>query len=377
MSKNPLIIVPIEPLEERYSASWYRNFPELFRAYECSVRVVDGKALEDTVKVGTFLDINSTVHYKMTQLQEIARMFHAGEVEQDTVFFFGDVEFWGLESVRLLAQMNGVRIKMCGFLHAGSYTKEDAFAIAAPYQKYTEVGWAAALDKVFVGSEYHQETFFKRRLAPLGEQAKQLVTKLIVTKNPLFMNDYPVRRPFAQKQKKVLLTNRFDSEKRPGETLSLFQALKAEFPDWEFVITTGRSALERSNAPDLVRRARALEQAGVVTIKDGLTKDQYHNELSEAAVMVSHSIEENYGYCIAEALLYGVVPLLRRGLSHDEFVEDDLRLLFDTEQSPDNDLMKARNLLRSFGTESWPHPPKLDTSGARSIVLNVLQLFPA
>jgi glycosyltransferase involved in cell wall biosynthesis len=375
-SKRKLILVPIEPLAERYSESWYRNLPKLFGEAGFAVTIIQGSPLEDTVKVGTFLDINSTVHYKMAQLQRIASLFHRGEVEPGTVFFFSDIEFWGLESVRLLSQLNGVPVKMCGFLHAASYTREDAFAVAARYQKYIEVGWLACLDAVFVGSHYHKQVLCQRRIYRYAERSDipSLTNRIHVTRNPLFLDDYAQPKPKAVKQKKVLLTNRFDSEKRPGETLALFQQLKAEFSDWRFIITTGRSSLERSNAPDLVRRARALEAAGVVEIKDGLNKSQYHEELSSAAIVVSHSIEENYGYCIAEALIYGVVPLLRKGLSHDEFVDEDNRFLFDNQKSPADDLHQARKLLESFGTEEWPEAPSPDVFGAQRILQQVIKL---
>ena len=75
-----MILVPIEPLVERYSESWYRNLPRLFENRGFEVTVIDGVPLEQTVKVGTFLDINSTVHYKMTQMQCIAKLFHEGKV---------------------------------------------------------------------------------------------------------------------------------------------------------------------------------------------------------------------------------------------------------------------------------------------------------
>ena len=70
-----LIVVPIEPLTERYSEQWYRKFPEAFNAEGYNVVTIDGQPLlENEIKVGAFLDINSTVHYKMSQLQTIAKL---------------------------------------------------------------------------------------------------------------------------------------------------------------------------------------------------------------------------------------------------------------------------------------------------------------
>lgn len=365
MNKPNLIYVPIEPLKERYTESWYNNFPPLFEQAGFKVTVVDGIPLENEVKVGTFLDINSTTHYKWVQLQRISAMFHQGLVERDTVFFFGDLEFWGIEGVRLLADMNNINVYLTAFLHAGSYTTEDAFEIAEPYQKYTEVGWVAAMDKVFVGSRYHLNAFYDRRLRPI--EADRLLSRLHVTKNPIFLSDYAGHNDLKVKQKKMLLTNRFDPEKRPEQTLQLFQELKQEFPDWEFVMTTGRRELR--GKPRHVAYAKQLEDAGVLTIKTGISKAEYHKELSEAAVVVTHSIEENYGYCIAEALLYGCVPLMREGLSHVEFTRDS-RLLFRSQTEASR---KARELCKTFGTSEFPPVPELDLGGADNIVSHLLE----
>lgn len=327
--KPDLIVVPIEPLEERYTAQWYKNFPPAF-AEHFNVTVIEGQPLQETIKVGTFLDINSTVHYKMSQLQQIAALFDSRKIKEGTRFFFGDIEFWGIESVRLMAQMNNIEIKLTGFLHAASYTIGDAFEVAARYQQYTEVGWLASFDTVFVGSEYHKQAVIQRRLNPVN--AAQLGTRIKVSGNPLFPDDYP---PFPctveHKKNQVVLTNRFDREKQPDLTLELFKQAKAKHPDWNFVITTGRKTFT-SNDPKLVKLARDLEAEGLVEIKAGLTKNAYHRILAESKVMVSHSPEENFGYCIAEAMLYNCQPLLLKCASHPCMVsplEDSSRYLFD------------------------------------------------
>lgn len=312
--KPDLIVVPIEPLAERYTAQWYKHLPVAF-AEHFNVTVIDGEPLQDTIKVGTFLDINSTIHYKATQLRKIAALFDAGKVADGTRFFFGDIEFWGVESIRLMADMNRVNIKLVGFLHAASYTKGDAFEIAAPYQQYTEVGWISAFDTVFVGSDYHRNAVIERRLLPLG--AESLRHRIVVSGNPLFAADYLTYG--VEKKKQVVLTNRFDAEKHPDLSLELFAEAKARHPDWSFVVTTGRTAFT-SNDLNLVSLARQYEAAGVIEIRAGLTKDEYHRILAESLVMVSHSPEENFGYCIAEAALYDCQPLLRNCASHPDMV---------------------------------------------------------
>lgn len=370
-AKTDLVYIPIEPLAERYTEQWYNKFPPLFKERGFDVTVIDGKPLvEGEIKVGAFLDINSTTHYKWSQLQEISRLFNEGKVAQGTIFFFGDVEFWGLEAVRLLATMNGIKVYMVGFLHAASYTKEDAFSVAAPYQKYTEVGWLAALDQVYVGSEYHKQQVIKLRLAPVN--ALELADRIHVTKNPVFDGAYDFF-PGVQKKRKMLLTNRFDPEKRPRQTLELFERLKDQgAADWEFVVTTGRKEL-RGDFND-VAYAYSLQRRGYITIKAGLTKTEYHRELAEAWVVVTHSIEENYGYCVAEAIHYGAHPLMRVGLSHEEFTDDPNFFFSHAEDA----FHKARRLQAIYQSVvfcpeiPYQYPIQLDRQGVYRI-MNLLQ----
>jgi len=325
-----LVWVPIESLQERYTAQWASEFPKEFIKAGFDVTVIEGEPLSNHVEVGTFLDINSTVAFKSSQMQKIARLFHTKQVKDGTVFFFGDIEFWGIEAVRLMADMNKVKVKLTGFLHAASYTKGDAFEIAAPYQRYTEVGWIAAMDRVFVGSEYHKKAVTERRLHI--SNVVKLENRILVTGNPTFASQY---EDFGTLERcnRILLTNRFDSEKDVEQTLELFLRAHQAHPDWEFAICTGRKEF-RSNDPALVAKARAYEKAGVLEIHEGLTKREYHHMLATSKVMVSHSREESFGYCVVEAMRYGCVPYLKNNASHPELVNLDSepltqRMLFD------------------------------------------------
>lgn len=363
---NQLILVPIEPLTERYTEQWYRLLPEFFMqsaAFE-QVVVVDGTPLlADDIKVGAFLDIQSTIHYKATQMQALSAMFFNNEVSTKARIFFFDLEFWGIESVRLMADMSGLpSVELYGFLHAASHTVGDAFSVAARYQQYTEVGWALAMTKVFVGSEYAKQAFVARRLYPMREQLA--ADNIVVTKNPVFPQEYKVY-PDVIRENKILLTNRFDAEKSPEKTLRLFSFLKAKFPEWEFVVTTGRKEFRGSAS---IQYAKELAERGVLTIKSGLTKDQYHRELQSAKFVVSHSQEESYGYCIAEAILYGCTPFLVNCASHPEFMNTEEareKCIFQTTDTLEHQAHKLSLLMT--GELSTPRLT-LDTDGAARIL---------
>jgi glycosyltransferase involved in cell wall biosynthesis len=327
-----IIYVPIEPLEERYSASWYKNIPAFFnrKLGIGKVTVIDGETLTSTVEVGAFLDMNSTVYYKSTQMRVISKMFHEKQIKDGDIFFIADLEFWGIEALRLLAQLNNVKIVITGFLHAASYTTEDAFAVAGYYQKYTELGWLAACDYVYVGSDYHKSAIIARRIQPyaaLNEQS-DLMGKIKVVGNPLFASDY---QDFNSTKKfQLILTNRPDWEKRPNMSLTFAYLLKRRFPELSVVVTTSR-ATYRSNKQWISDYAKALEKDKVLTIYENLTKEEYHRLLSESMFFLTNSIEENFGYCVVEAMLYNVFPLVPNSCSHPELVNHHKEFIFNDE----------------------------------------------
>lgn len=336
-----IFYVCLEPLEERYTKQWYDYFPIEFRKNNFNVEVIDGTPLTNFINVGTFLDINSTIHYKNTQMMKIAKLFNDNKVKDGDIFFFADTEFWGLESIRLLAQMNNVSIKIVSFLHAASYTKEDAFAIAEPYQKYTELGWIACSDLVFVGSYYHKHAVIERRIEPLAKNSEKdiLSNKIIVTGNPLFKEEF--ENFTINKKNRIIISNRFDWEKRPNLSLNIAYLLKKEMPDLEIIVTTSRPKF-KSNKIWLVNYARELEKDGIIKIYEGLSKREYYQLLADSKIMLTNSIEENFGYCITEALAFNTYPLAPYGLSHTELLNNNDRLLFN---DIDDAIVKAKVLL--------------------------------
>jgi len=340
--------IPIEPLEERYTGQWFTEFPEEFDKAGFNTITVIGEALTDKVEVGTFLDINSTIAYKNSQMIKIAKLFQNKQINDGDIFFFGDTEFWGLESLRLMADMNKVQIKIYSFLHAASYIDEDAFQIAQDYQKYTELGWIMSNDKVFVGSQHHKDVITKKRFNLATKEDKQILQdKIVVTGNPVFKNVYH-KFPNVVKQDKIILPNRFDYEKRPNISLDIAIVLKRLHPSWEIVVTTSRDSF-KSNKQWLIDYALALEEQGIITIKYNLTKEQYHKEIAESKVMLTtNTIEETFGYCVVEALEYNTYPLCPNSLSHPELVENDKDLLYD---DIDDIVTKVEHLMTISGTK--------------------------
>jgi len=307
----------LEPLEERYTGQWLRWFRAAdYHTFEY-VEVI-GEPLCDKIEVGAFLDVNSTMHWKAEQVKNLAALFYAGKVQDGDIFFVADMWF-PIEMLKYLIQLNGIDAKIFVFLHAGTYTKEDFAAPMAYWAEYLEIGWAFAVDGIFVGTEYHKFAFVDRRLQSSGKSYDQVLRNIHVTGNPFSSKEVQAAAPDIVKRDFILFPNRFDYEKRPNLFLDLAVILKRRHPKWRFGVCTSREMF-RSNQVWLCEYARALELGGIVEIHEGLSKTDYYRLLAEAKVMVSTTIEENFGYCTLEAMALGTIPVVPNDYSHPEVV---------------------------------------------------------
>ena len=67
--KNTIWIIPIEPIDQRYTAQWYENIPKLLKSYnEMNVVTIDGNFTETSTTPGAFLDFGKTNEYKASQI---------------------------------------------------------------------------------------------------------------------------------------------------------------------------------------------------------------------------------------------------------------------------------------------------------------------
>ena len=316
--KKRIFYIPIEPLEERYTEQWYRWFPEAFKSAGYEVIVIDGKSLTNKIETGEFLDINSTLSYKASQLEEIGKLFYQNKIKEGDIFFIADLEFWGVESIKYLSVLNRIPVKIYGFLHAGSYDLEDFMASCEKFAKYFEEGWLEICDKVFVGSVYHKNLIVAKRYYSNP-------SKIIVTGNP--WNTQEVLKIVGEYQKKnqIIHSNLPDWRKRPNIFLNLVPIIKEKRPDVNIVLTTSRSKWGKGWIRE---SALVLQRKGYLEIKEGLSKKEYYKILAESKVMFSATEQETFGYCIVEAMTFDTNPIVPNKLSYPEIVQHDKGLIY-------------------------------------------------
>ena len=327
--QRKLWLLPLEPLQERYTGAWYRWLPETF-SHEFDVRCIDGEPLEDHVAEGAFLDINSTLFYKAHQLKHVALMFHDRLVQDGDVFFISDIEFWGMESIRYLARLQNIDVKIYGFLHAGSYIDCDYYAPMADIGQWVEPAWVQTCDGVFMGTEFHRDLFIQERLGdyPFGGLAK----RLHVTGNPWRTAEarelaYNGREFREGRDIDILFPHRPDAEKQPGVFVDYMRDLERH-RHLNLAFTTGRQQYRSTNDPASVTRIMQLVGEGQASVYVQLKPQDFYSVCRRSRITVSTAIEETFGYAMIEAMAQGSIPLMPHRLSYPELVNGDERFLY-------------------------------------------------
>lgn len=285
-----IVNVPIEPLEERYSGIWYSVIPlELSAASSKRVTSVLGKEYEK-IESGQFLDVHNTISWKTDQLSKIVAMIKAGVIGNNDVIFFNDLWFPGLEALFYIRNGTGVRFKIAGMFHAGTWDEHDwtHYTGMTPWARHLENCWLSELDAIFVATEFH----------------KTLITSSRLVNNRIFDTGFPrawdiekcqaTKEDIEDKKNIVVFPHRLALEKQPQIFDDVAQKLKVEFPDWYFIKS-----------------------------KDICTdKDSYYSLLKKSKIAVSTALQETWGIAMQEATIAGCIPAVPDRLSYDEMYNE-------------------------------------------------------
>lgn len=279
-----IIYLPLEPLEERYTANWYHYFEDYFSKHRISHLWIDGKSCYDKIKRGSFLDVAGTHVWKFNQLQKVSELMFEDQIRDGDTIFLADIWFPGLEALSYFRDGLKKDIKIVGCIFAGTYDEYDFTAKTGMsyWGEDLENSWFKILDKIFVATEFHKRLILsKRKCDP---------KKLIVTGHPIFPETKTVK--FREKENIVVFPHRLDSEKNP----QLFETLEEEIrfagggKGWKFIRTK-----------DICN-----------------TKQEYYDLLRKAKIAVSFADQETLGFAMIEATFAGCIPVVPDTLSYKE-----------------------------------------------------------
>lgn len=300
------------------------------------------------IKVGKVLDAVGRGRVSMLQMCAMLAAVERGSVRTGDVIYLQD--FWtpGLEALLYALHLHGVKPRIYGRCFAQSVDEYDFTYPMRLWMRPVELGWAAAMDGMFVASEVHRE-----QLRSAGFACPIHVTGL-----PFSEADVPTAGPAADRLDRVMSTSRLDAEKNPWFMLDVARAFLSEHPSWRWTVTTGAKEF-RTDVPGLLSACRGLtEETGGRFEMATVSKAEYYEMLRSARVQFNCALQDYVSFTMLEAAAAGCDLCYPRWRSFPECVHesrlyrpfvlgDALRVLHECVRSP----------------RTWPRAPLVCADG--------------
>lgn len=294
-----IFLVPIEPLDNRYSKQWFEFLPkklkEEFTDYQI-INVAGYAAGYDKPTSGAFFDFALTCEYKASQAVTISQLFQNHEVQPNDIFLFTDAWNPTIHTVRYISELTNVPVKCAGIWHAGWYDPTDilGFTIQKPnWVSPLELSMFEAFDMNFFATVQHMDKFLYRHNGASHRQA-------YVCGQPYdYLSDIFQQASFTSKRKMVVFPHRLNEDKAPW----VFDLIRDHVHN-----TLGRTDIDFLKTQEM-----------------NLSKSEYYNVLKEAMVIFSANKHENLGVGTFEAMMLGAHPLLPNKLSYKEMYPADYK----------------------------------------------------
>ena len=281
-----IFIVDIESVETRYTAQWKKYLPkQLTRHTNENVMTISGGDTPQATTPGAFLNFGGTNVYKSKQLEKIGEMFCNGDIKDGDYFLYTDAWNPTVIQLKYMSELLGVKIKIGGMWHAGSYDPADFLGRLIgdkPWVRNAERSMFECYDDNFFATDFHIK-LFKDTLDVSDKTTRTGWPMEYMSAELEAFKDMP-------KKDIILFPHRIAPEKQPD----MFYDIKESLPQYEFVV-----AQEKTRS-----------------------KDDYHNLLAESKMLFSANLQETLGISGFEGLLLDVIPMVPDRLSYTEMFND-------------------------------------------------------
>ena len=300
-----IYIVDLEAVDTRYTKQWKDHVPALLeRELHEQVTVISGGETPQATTPGAFLNFGGTNVYKSNQLQQIGELFCSGRIKDGDYFLYTDAWNPTVIQLKYMAELLGVKIKIGGLWHAGSYDPQDFLGRLIgdkPWVRHAEKSMYEIFDHNYFASAFHIKMFYNELFKPQrivwregAEFSSGIHNKIIRTGWPMeYMADTLLPYKHMEKRNLILFPHRIAPEKQP----EIFRDLKESLPEYEFVM--------------------CQEQQ--------LSKNEYHKLLGEAKIVFSANLQETLGISWYEGALVDAIPMVPDRLSYKEMAMDEFK----------------------------------------------------
>jgi glycosyltransferase involved in cell wall biosynthesis len=289
-----IIYVPLEDMEERYTVM----FNNAFKGY-CDYYIYPEFNYDTKIETGEFLDVNKTIIFKSKQLQMIGELFYKGEVNDGDIFVISDIFFPGIESIKYMAELQNIEVKVFAFNHAGRADKDDFVQKLGSWADYSEAGYHHICDGIFFGSEFHANRVIDYFSI---DESKSHITGMIW--NADYINSIH-QKSNTPKKDIIVWPHRISKEKGFDEFIEYAKLNQ----DKNFLITSSGNKVD-------------VELPSNVKYQYNLSKKEYYQVLNESKYYLSNAHQETFGYTLQEAIHYGCKIAVPNRACYGEMVPD-------------------------------------------------------
>uniref|UniRef100_A0A7C3WPA2 Glycosyltransferase n=1 Tax=Dictyoglomus turgidum TaxID=513050 RepID=A0A7C3WPA2_9BACT len=279
-----IYILPPLPVKNRYSQDWIDVWKRELNKLKVNYKIIgEEKAVDLTYY---FTNPIEALKYESKQILELVKVLK----KKDKILVL-DTDFPGLmvPVIHLLKKI--YKIKVYGYLHAGSWCEKDIYENIKG-KKELEESMFKTYDKIFVATNYHKrkiESYFRKKFKNIK-----------VVGFPFYEEDvyrYVKPMPFSKKTRIVIVG-------RPEQSY--------------------QNMLKK-----LVNHKMALFDNKRIVFLKANNRKEYFKKLNEAKLVISVKKEETFGLSILEAYVLGSIVLCPNNFSYREVVKDK-RLLYNS-----------------------------------------------
>jgi len=285
---NTIWIIPIEPIDQRYTKQWYDNIPLVLqnqiseRDLNYRVVTVDGEDFKPDVRTeGAFLDFGATNVYKATQTAEVSKLFSNGKVKAGDKFLVTDAWNFIITPIKYMSDLLDIPVEIHSIWHAGAYDPSDilGYKMQPDWPNHVEKSWFHSSDYNYYATDFHKNMFLRNLNIPQGNYNKAIRSgqphELIV--------DGLTKYQDTAKTDSIMWPHRYNDDKQP------------------------------EIAEDL-----AVDYDMIITQKMNLDKADYYATMSKCKAIFSCALHENLGISVMEAVLTGAIPIVPDRCSYAE-----------------------------------------------------------
>ena len=343
-----LYYMGLESYEARYTlqlTEWNRR---VFDRRGLDVVYVPGTTIDNSqaISVGQVLDAHGRSYFSMSQMMNLVQLMKNGAITSEDVIYFEDMFQPGMESLPYILDQIPADQRPRVYVRclAQSIDPDDfvhVWGMARWMGLYEQMVNEFVTGVLATNEEMVAHMRIAGWRAPIYNISGLAFGKAEVLER---INGADNVQPFENRTRRVGFAARFDQEKQPGFFMDLIEMWHTQGPyPVEFAVFSGGPL--RSNNPEYIDRAKAMEADGKLKIYDNLNKNDYYSLLNDTRVLFNCALQDWVSNTVSEADTLGCNVLYPAYRSFPETFANDPNRLY-VPWSIDDAYTKLQGLLQ-------------------------------